>query len=181
MRSSPPENPAVVTLRVRMGSRSMPIRVGDETTPQPASRNRRACACALLGSCGDEHQRLPDESLLRRPRRLHHLLRTPGTQAGLSRPRRGTAGARRGRAAGVRIGLTSAAAANRYVGLGVATSVCVATEIVLWVADVDGMHEAALAAGATEVVAPVDSPDDRLHYSWVRDPDGHQVKFVQKR
>ncbi|UUZ59897.1 VOC family protein [Nocardioides sp. B-3] len=84
-------------------------------------------------------------------------------------------------AAGVRIGLTSAAAANRHVGLGVTTSASVATEIVLWVADVDGMHEAALAAGATEVVAPLDSPDDRLHFSWVRDPDGHRVKFVQKR
>ncbi len=83
-------------------------------------------------------------------------------------------------AAGVRIGLTSAAAANRLVSLGVTASGCVSTEVVLWVDDVDRIHATALAAGATEVVAPVDSPDDRLHYSWVRDPDGHQVKFVRK-
>lgn len=84
-------------------------------------------------------------------------------------------------AAGIRIGLTSAEVANALVGLGVAPARTPSTEIVLWCDDTDAMYELALAQGAASVVAPTDSPDGRLHYAWVRDPDGHQVKFVQKR
>ncbi|TCC25616.1 VOC family protein [Kribbella speibonae] len=84
-------------------------------------------------------------------------------------------------AAGVRIGLTSARVANELVDLGVEPADHPATEIVFWCDDVDAMYYAALAAGATAGVAPTDSPDSRLHYAWVRDPDAHQLKFVQNR
>lgn len=50
----------------------------------------------------------------------------------------------------------------------------------LWCEDADAFYDRAMAAGATSVVGPMDSPDGRLHYAWVRGPDGHQVKFVQK-
>jgi catechol 2,3-dioxygenase-like lactoylglutathione lyase family enzyme len=84
-------------------------------------------------------------------------------------------------AAGTRIGLTSARVANDLVGLGVGPGERPATEIVLWCDDVDAAYQRALAVGASQVVEPVDSPDGRLRFAWVRDPDGHQVKFVQKR
>ncbi|MFG2078057.1 VOC family protein [Nonomuraea maritima] len=84
-------------------------------------------------------------------------------------------------AAGVRIGLTSAQVANALVGLGVSPERSPSTELVLWCADTAAFYDRAMAAGATSVVAPTDSPDGWLHYAWVRDPDGHQVKFVQKR
>jgi catechol 2,3-dioxygenase-like lactoylglutathione lyase family enzyme len=84
-------------------------------------------------------------------------------------------------AAGIRIGLTSAKAANTLVGLGVGTGSSPSTELVLWCENTDAFYDQAVAAGATSIVAPMDSPDGRLHYAWVRDPDGHQVKFVQKR
>ena len=84
-------------------------------------------------------------------------------------------------AAGSRIGLTSAAAANRLAGLGVVPGAPASTELVLWCTEVDTLHTRALQAGATEVTAPTDSPDGRLRYGWVRDPEGHQVKFVQQR
>ncbi len=82
-------------------------------------------------------------------------------------------------AAGIRIGLTSARVANELVDLGVEPADRPATEIVFWCDDVDTMYAQALAAGATAVVAPTDSPDGRLHYAWVRDPDAHQLKLVQ--
>jgi catechol 2,3-dioxygenase-like lactoylglutathione lyase family enzyme len=84
-------------------------------------------------------------------------------------------------AAGIRIGLTSAQVANALAGLGVDTDSSPSTELVLWCEDTDAFYHRAMTAGATSVVAPMDSPDGRLHYAWVRDPDGHQVKFVQKR
>lgn len=84
-------------------------------------------------------------------------------------------------AAGVRVGLTSARVANRLMDLGVAPSERPATELVLWCDDVAAMHDRSVALGAASVVAPTTSPDGRLHVAWVRDPDGHQVKFVQKR
>jgi len=84
-------------------------------------------------------------------------------------------------AAGIRIGLTSAQVANALVGLGVDPQGSPSTELVLWCEDTDAFYERAMAAGATSVVAPMDSSDGRLHYAWVRDPDGHQVKFVRKR
>jgi catechol 2,3-dioxygenase-like lactoylglutathione lyase family enzyme len=83
-------------------------------------------------------------------------------------------------AAGIRIGLTSARVANDLVDLGVDAAGSPSTEVVLWSEDTDGLYHRALAAGATSVVEPMDSPDRRLRYAWVRDPDGHQVKFVQK-
>lgn len=84
-------------------------------------------------------------------------------------------------AAGIRIGLTSAQVANALVGLGVNPESSPSTELVLWCEDTDTFYDRAMAAGATSVVAPMDSPDGRLRYAWVHDPDGHQVKFVQKR
>jgi catechol 2,3-dioxygenase-like lactoylglutathione lyase family enzyme len=84
-------------------------------------------------------------------------------------------------AAGIRIGLTSARVANSLVGLGVEPGGSPSTELVLWCENTDDFYDRALAAGAASVVAPMDSPDGRLHYAWVRDPDGHQLKFVQKR
>jgi catechol 2,3-dioxygenase-like lactoylglutathione lyase family enzyme len=84
-------------------------------------------------------------------------------------------------AAGIRIGLTSAQVANALVGLGVDPDSSPSTELVLWCEDADAFYHQAMTAGATSVVAPMDSPDGRLHYAWVRDPDGHQLKFVQKR
>jgi len=84
-------------------------------------------------------------------------------------------------AAGIRIGLTSAQVANALVGLGVDPASSPSTELVLWCENTDAFYDQAMAAGATSVVVPMDSPDGRLHYAWVRDPDGHQVKFVQKR
>lgn len=82
-------------------------------------------------------------------------------------------------AAGIRIGLTSARVANELVNLGVEPSDRPATEIVLWCDDVDALYTQALSAGATPVVAPTDSPDGRLHWAWVRDPESHQLKFIQ--
>ncbi|MGW0425162.1 VOC family protein [Streptomyces sp. NPDC003015] len=29
--------------------------------------------------------------------------------------------------------------------------------------------------------SPTDSPDGRLRFSWLRDPEGHRVKLVQER
>jgi len=84
-------------------------------------------------------------------------------------------------AAGIRIGLTSAQVANALVGLGVDPESRPSTELVLWCENTDAFYDQAMAAGATSVVAPMDSPDGKLHYAWVRDPDGHQVKFVQRR
>lgn len=84
-------------------------------------------------------------------------------------------------AAGVRIGLTSAQVANALADLDVDPAGSPSTELVLWCADTDVLYRQAMEAGAASVVIPKDSPDGRLRYAWVRDPDGHQVKFVQKR
>ncbi|TDW76797.1 VOC family protein [Kribbella pratensis] len=84
-------------------------------------------------------------------------------------------------AAGVRIGLTSAEVANNLVELGVAPSGTPSTEVVFWCDDVDEFYERAVAAGATPVVPPIDSPDNRLRFAWFRDPDAHQLKLVQNR
>ncbi|WP_328999778.1 VOC family protein [Kribbella sp. NBC_00709] len=84
-------------------------------------------------------------------------------------------------AAGIRIGLTSAQVANELVDLGVAASSTPSTEIVFWCDDVATFYDHALAAGAAPVVPPTDSPDGRLRFAWVRDPDAHQVKLVQNR
>lgn len=81
-------------------------------------------------------------------------------------------------AAGTRIGLTSADAANRIAGLGVVAQAVSNVELVFWCDDADRMFQAALDAGATELAAPRDSPDGRIRYGWVRDPESHQLKFV---
>lgn len=82
-------------------------------------------------------------------------------------------------AAGVRIGLTSAEAATRIAGLALAPGAEIASEVALWTDDVDAMYAAAIAAGAQPVVGPRESPDSRLRYGWLADPEGHQVKMVQ--
>jgi catechol 2,3-dioxygenase-like lactoylglutathione lyase family enzyme len=82
--------------------------------------------------------------------------------------------------AGVRIGLTSVRVANALVGLGVEPPAGGASaEVVFWCDDPDELYERALAAGGSELVAPRKSPDGRLRVAWVKDPDGHQVKFVR--
>ncbi|MEQ7011286.1 VOC family protein [Actinopolymorpha sp. B17G11] len=83
--------------------------------------------------------------------------------------------------AGSRIGLTSAAAANRLADLGVTSGSSATTEVVLWSGNTDGLFDCAVSAGATVITGPMNSPDGRLRYAWVRDPDGHQVKIVQSR
>lgn len=83
--------------------------------------------------------------------------------------------------AGTRVGLSSAAVANKLADLGVTTGVSPTTELVLWSENTDNLFDRSLAAGATAVTKPMDSPDGRLRYAWVRDPDGHQVKVVQQR
>lgn len=84
-------------------------------------------------------------------------------------------------AAGTRIGLTSAEAANRLAGLGVVPRSSPAAEVALWCDNVDALFAKALAAGGTTLAAPTESPDGRLRYGWILDPEGHQLKFVQRR
>lgn len=80
--------------------------------------------------------------------------------------------------AGTRVGLTSAQAANRIARLGVVAPTESSTELVLWCTDVDALFEAARRAGGSPVAEPQDSPDARIRYGWIRDPEGHQLKFV---
>ncbi|MFJ9732804.1 VOC family protein [Streptomyces sp. NPDC101171] len=82
-------------------------------------------------------------------------------------------------AAGVRIGLTSARVGDEL--FGIATTPGENTEVVLWCADVDSLHRAALDAGGEPLTTPTDLPDGRLRYAWLRDPEGHRVKLVQER
>jgi uncharacterized glyoxalase superfamily protein PhnB len=84
-------------------------------------------------------------------------------------------------AAGVRIGFDSVRAANRIADLGVAAGGARSAEVALWVADVDALYERALKAGGTSVRPPMDAPDGRLRYAWLLDPEGHQVRLLQKR
>src|SRR4051812_1177099 len=82
-------------------------------------------------------------------------------------------------AAGVRIGFSSARVGSEL--FGIATTPGENTEVVLWCNDVDGVHQTALDAGGEPLKSPTDSPDGRLRYTWLRDPEGHRVKFVQER
>ena len=82
-------------------------------------------------------------------------------------------------AAGVRIGFSSARVGAEL--FGIATIPGENTEVVLWCDDVDGLHRTALDAGGEPVTSPTDSPDGRLRYAWLRDPEGHRVKLVQER
>jgi uncharacterized glyoxalase superfamily protein PhnB len=79
-----------------------------------------------------------------------------------------------------RIGLTSAAVANDEFGLAVQPGRNSA-ELVFWCTDADAAFTTALAAGGRMHQPMQDSPDGRLRYGWVFDPDGHQLKFVQQR
>lgn len=83
--------------------------------------------------------------------------------------------------AGVRIGLTNATVANAIAALGVSPGAAPAAEIALWVDDVEAYFDRALAAGGSAVTPPMDSPDGRLRYGWLRDPEGHQLKLIQQR
>ncbi|MER7569834.1 VOC family protein [Streptomyces sp. NPDC097941] len=82
-------------------------------------------------------------------------------------------------AAGVRIGFSSARVGGEL--FGIATAPGENTEVVLWCDDVDGVHQTALDAGGEPLKSPTDSPDGRLRFSWLRDPEGHRVKLVQER
>ena len=82
-------------------------------------------------------------------------------------------------AAGVRIGFSSAAVGKEL--FDITTAPGENSEIVLWCDDVDGLHRIAVDAGGTSLTEPTDSADGRLHYSWVHDPEGHRVKFVEER
>jgi catechol 2,3-dioxygenase-like lactoylglutathione lyase family enzyme len=79
---------------------------------------------------------------------------------------------------GFTIGLAQAAAGNAY-GLEVAHGPSSA-ELVFWCDDTDSANAAELDAGGTEAQTPVDSPDGRLRFGWLRDPAGHLLKLVQK-
>lgn len=78
-------------------------------------------------------------------------------------------------AAGVRIGFSSAKTGAEL--FGIATTPGENTEIVLWCDDVDGLYRAGLAAGGQPLQEPVDAGGRR--HAWLRDPEGHRVKFVR--
>jgi len=82
-------------------------------------------------------------------------------------------------AAGVRIGFSSARVGSEL--FGIATTPGQNTEVVFWCDDVDAVHRTALDAGGESLKSPTDSPDGRLRFSWLRDPEGHLVKLVQER
>jgi predicted enzyme related to lactoylglutathione lyase len=81
-------------------------------------------------------------------------------------------------AAGVRIGFSSARLGVEL--FGIATTPGENTEVVLWCDDVDGLHRMAVDAGGEPLTSPTNSPDARLRYAWLRDPEGHRVKLVQQ-
>jgi len=82
-------------------------------------------------------------------------------------------------AAGVRIGFSSSRVGSEF--FGIPTTPGENTELVLWCDDVDDLYRTALDSGGTPVNGPADSPDGRLRYAWLRDPEGHRVKLVQER
>lgn len=82
-------------------------------------------------------------------------------------------------AAGVRIGLSSALAGERL--FGIVAEPGSDTELVLWCDEVDELYAAATTVGGTALTPPTDSPDGRLRFAWVLDPEGHRVKFVRER
>lgn len=83
-------------------------------------------------------------------------------------------------AAGVRIGFDAIPVANTIAELGVEASDGRSTEVALWVDDVDDLYDRALAAGGQRLRPPMDSPDGRLRYAWVLDPEGHQVRLLRR-
>jgi catechol 2,3-dioxygenase-like lactoylglutathione lyase family enzyme len=50
--------------------------------------------------------------------------------------------------------------------------------IVVWVDDVDRMHERARAAGLQPETAPADAPWGERYFH-IRDPDGHELSFAR--
>ena len=79
---------------------------------------------------------------------------------------------------GLTVGVTSLTSAHEVVPTLHAESGGRGVDLVLWCDDVDAQHAHALRAGAVEAVAPLDS-GGRLRMSWVNDPAGNRVKFVQ--
>ncbi|MEP9361487.1 VOC family protein [Nocardioides sp. CN2-186] len=79
---------------------------------------------------------------------------------------------------GFTIGLTSAAAGNDYA-LDVAPDRR-STELVFWCDDLEAAYARASAAGGVDAQPPVDSPDGRLRFAWLSDPEGHLLKLVQR-
>lgn len=82
-------------------------------------------------------------------------------------------------AAGVRIGFSSARVGSEL--FGIATTPGENSEVVLWCNEFDGLYQTALDAEGEPLTGPTDSPDGRLRFAWLRDPEGHRVKFVQER
>jgi hypothetical protein len=80
---------------------------------------------------------------------------------------------------GLTLGVTSIAAAHEAAPTLNAQIGGRGSDLVLWCDNVDRAHAAAVAAGASEAVAPIDS-GGRLRMSWVDDPASNRVKFVQK-
>ncbi|GAB6938942.1 VOC family protein [Isoptericola variabilis] len=83
--------------------------------------------------------------------------------------------------AGVRVGFDAVDVANDVADLGVVPPRDRSAEVALWVSDVDALHARAVAAGGRSLRAPMDGPDGRLRYAWVLDPEGHQIKLLQRR
>ncbi len=49
---------------------------------------------------------------------------------------------------------------------------------IIWVADVDAMHDRAVAAGLRPETAPADAPWGERYFH-IRDPDGHELSFAR--
>ena len=81
-------------------------------------------------------------------------------------------------AAGVRIGFSSAHVGGELYGIATAPGENV--EIVLWCDDVDVLAKIAVAGGGEALAGPTESPDGRLRFVWLRDPEGHRVKLVEE-
>lgn len=50
---------------------------------------------------------------------------------------------------------------------------------ILWVDDVDAVHDRALASGLTPEMAPSDAPWGERYFH-LRDPDGHELSFARR-
>jgi catechol 2,3-dioxygenase-like lactoylglutathione lyase family enzyme len=83
------------------------------------------------------------------------------------------------RALGLTLGLASVTAARDVHGLDVSSDGN-AAEICLWTDDSAASFRQAVAAGATPVKAPHPVSGGRLTTSWVADPAGNLVEFVQE-
>ena len=50
--------------------------------------------------------------------------------------------------------------------------------VILWVDDVDGLHDRAVAAGLSPSMAPADAPWGERNFH-MRDPSGHELSFAR--